>query len=347
MHDFTQQLFHKVVTLTDVHFGRNSNSPVANQDNLDFIEWFIEEAKIYGADTCIMMGDWHDNRNTLSVLTMDYSLRGMEMLNAAFKKIWWVPGNHDLLYRDKRDITSVAFVRHLPNIEIIREPVTIGGVTILPWLVNDEPKKVKKMKSRYTFGHLELPGFLMNAKVEMPVHANGITTDDFKGGAEYVFSGHFHFRQAKENVIYTGNPMPFNFADSWDEDRGMMFLDWGKEPVFKAWPGQPTYRTMKLSDLLNQPEKMLRDKLTARVTLDLDISYEEAQVIRDEYSKRYGVRKIELLHASKTSVNDQDFAAPVAFQSVDQIVMDGLLSVKSETLDNKRLVEIYRSLPAL
>jgi DNA repair exonuclease SbcCD nuclease subunit len=43
--------------------------------------------------------------------------------------------------------------------------------------------------------------------------------DDFKGGAEYVFSGHFHFRQAKENIVYTGNIMPFNFADAWDEDR--------------------------------------------------------------------------------------------------------------------------------
>lgn len=340
-------LFKKAVSLTDVHFGRNSNSAVANQDNLDFIEWFIDEAKHFGADTCFMMGDWHDNRASLHVSTMDYSLRGMEMLNDAFAKVHWIPGNHDLLFRDKRDVTSVAFAKHLPNIEIVREPIVIGDVAILPWLVHDEPKKVKRLKARYVFGHLELPGFLMNAKVEMPIHANGVSPDDFKGGAEYVFSGHFHFRQARENIVYTGNIMPFNFADSWDEDRGMMFLEWGKEPTFKAWDGQPTYRTMTLSEMLNNPEKMLRDKLTARVTLDLDISYEEAQVLRDTFAKQYGVRKIELLHASKTSVNDQDFDGTVVFQSVDQIVMDGLLSVQSERLDNKKLVDIYRSLPAL
>lgn len=342
-----ERLFNKCVTLTDVHFGRSSNSPVANQDNLDFIRWFCEEGKTFGAETCIMMGDWHDNRNQLAVSTMHYSLQGMEMLNEAFKKVIWIPGNHDLLYRDKRDITSVAFATHLPNIEIIREPIVMGDVAILPWLVNDEPKRVKKFKSRYMFGHLELPGFLMNAKVEMPIHANGVSPDDFKGGAEYVFSGHFHFRQAKENIVYTGNIMPFNFADAWDEDRGMMMLEWGKEPQFKAWADQPTYRTMRLSELLQTPEKVLKDKVTARVTLDMDISYEEAQVIRDEYAKAYGVRKIELMHAAKASVADQDFSQPVAFQSVDQIVIDGLMSVNSEALSKEMLVEIYRSLPAL
>jgi hypothetical protein len=343
-----ENLFKKAVTLTDVHFGRSSNSVVANQDNLDFIEWFVEEAKTWGAETCIMMGDWHDNRNQLAVSTMDYSLRGMEMLNDAFKKVIWIPGNHDLLYRDKRDVTSVAFAKHLPNIEIARQPIVTGDVAILPWLVMDEPRKVKKFKARYMFGHLELPGFLMNAKVEMPIHANGVSSDDFKGGAEYVFSGHFHFRQAKENVVYTGNIMPFNFADSWDEDRGMMFLEWGKEPFFKAWPDQPTYRTMRLSELLQTPEKVLKDKVTARVTLDMDISYEEAQVIRDQYAKQYGVRKIELLHASKANVGEQDFTKPVAFQSVDQIVIEGLMSVaEGGNLRRETLVEIYRSLPSL
>jgi hypothetical protein len=343
-----EKLFNKAVTLTDVHFGRSSNSPIANQDNIDFIEWFVEEAKTWGADTCIMMGDWHDNRNQLAVSTMHYSLKGMELLNDSFKKVIWIPGNHDLLYRDKRDVTSVAFAKHLPNIEIAREPIVMGDVAILPWLVMDEPRKVKKFKARYMFGHLELPGFLMNAKVEMPIHANGVSSDDFKGGAEYVFSGHFHFRQAKENVVYTGNIMPFNFADSWDEDRGMMFLEWGKEPFFKAWADQPTYRTMRLSELLQTPEKVLRDKVTARVTLDMDISYEEAQVIRDQYAKQYGVRKIELLHAAKASVADQDFSKPVAFQSVDQIVIEGLLNISDGgSLKREMLVDIYRSLPSL
>lgn len=342
----TDQLFTKAVTLTDVHFGRQGNSAQANQDSLDFIEWFIEEAKTWGADTCIMMGDWHDNRHNLNVLTMDYSLRGMEMLNKAFKVVHWIPGNHDLFYRDRRDVASIAFAKHLPNIKVVAKPTTVGGVTLLPWLVGDEHKKIKSLKSRYMFGHLELPGFMMNAKVEMPSHDKGINSDDFNkiDGTEYVFSGHFHFRQTKGKVIYTGNPFPFNFADAWDEDRGMMFLEWGKDPYFKAWPGQPLFRTMKLSELLDKPQFLLREKMVARVSIDIDISYEEAQLIKETFIGDYGLRKVELVHQAK---HDElmEFGADVVFQSVDQIVVDGLMSVKSPELKPDRLVEIYRALP--
>ncbi len=339
------RLFNKVATLTDVHFGRSSNSPIANQDNLDFIEWFIEEAKTEGCETCIMMGDWHDNRHSLHISTLDYSLKGMEMLNRAFDTVFWIPGNHDLLFRDKRDVSSVAFADYLTKTKVVREPMTAGGVTILPWLNKDEHKAISKLKSRYIFGHLELNGgFMMNARVPMPDHPGNLAPDDFKNN-EYVFTGHFHFRQAKDNVIYTGNTFPFNFADSWDEDRGMMILEWGKEPQFKAWPDQPLYRTMTLSQLLTEPDKMLCSKLTARVTLDLDISFEEAQVVRDEYISRYGLRKIELIHQANKGM-DQEFVGEIKFQSVDQIVVDGLMSLQGETYRPDTLVEIYRSLDA-
>ncbi len=340
-----ERLFNKVATLTDVHFGRSSNSPVANQDNLDFIKWFVETAQTEGCDTCIMMGDWHDNRHSLHISTMDYSMRGIEMLNAGFKKVYWIPGNHDLLFRDKRDVSSIAFADYLQNIQVVHEPLTLGDVTILPWLLKDEHKMIQKLKSRYVFGHLELNGgFQMNARVPMPDHPGNLAPDDFKH-SEYVFTGHFHFRQAKDNVIYTGNVFPFNFADAWDDDRGMMILEWGKEPDFRAWPDAPKYRTMLLSQLLNEPDKMLCSKLTARVTLDLDISFEEAQIVRDEYISRYDLRKIELIHQSnKEAMGEQDFTGEVNFQSVDQIVIDGLLSVQSPTYKPDTLVEIYRTL---
>lgn len=345
-------LFTKAVSMSDQHFGRTQNSPVANQDNLDFIEWFIEEAKTYGADTCFCLGDWHEHRSTLAVSTLDYSLRGMEMLNAAFKHIWWLPGNHDLLYRNKRDISSIAFGKHLENIHIIAEPTTIDGVTLLPWLVGDEQQLIKNIKSRYVFGHLELAGgFRMNQNLVLPDHAGALTSDDFKDDSiEYVFSGHYHFRQAQNRVIYPGNPFPTSFADAWDEDRGMMFLEWGKDPYFKAWPNQPLFRTFKLSDLLNEPEKYLADKLTARVTLDIDISYEEAQIIKETYMQGNGVRRMELVHQPRAH-EEQTFGDDVVFQSVDQIVTEGLMDVKTgdgpHKIDPAMLVDIYRTLPSL
>ena len=73
------------------------------------------------------------------------------------------------------------------------------------------------------FGHFELPYFKMNAMVEMP-DVGGIQTDHFAGCGQ-VFSGHFHKRQMMKNVTYMGNSFPHNYADAWDDDRGMMVLE--------------------------------------------------------------------------------------------------------------------------
>lgn len=335
-------LFKKAAYFTDIHFGRNGNNPVSLADNLGYLKWFVEEAKTRGCETMIFGGDWHDNRHSLHVSTMHASIEGLQMLNDAFEKVWFLPGNHDLFYRDKRDVASIEFARYLPNLHIVRDPLTVGNVTFLPWLVGEEHKKLKINKSRYVFAHLEVPGFLMNAKVEMPDSPHAVKPDMFEK-QDMVFTGHFHMRQTKGNICYTGNVMPFNFSDNWDEERGAMFLEWGKDPEFLAWPEQPLFRSMKLSDMLNDADGFLAPKLTARVSLDVDISYEEAQVIKDEMIAQYGLRKIELVHQSKQETDaQQEFTGEVTFQSVDQIVVDGLMSVQG--FDRETLVHIYRSL---
>jgi hypothetical protein len=341
----TDNLFKKALYFTDIHFGRNGNSPQALLDNIEFLEWAIDEGKTRGCDTFIFGGDWHDNRHSIHVSTMHASLQGLQMLNDAFPNSYFIPGNHDLFYRDKRDVSSIEFARHLPNIHLVRNPKTIGGVTFLPWLVGDEMKKLKTMKSRYAFAHLEVPGFLMNAKVEMPDSVHAVHPDSF-ASQELVFTGHFHMRQQKHNIVYTGNVMPFNFSDNWDSDRGIMILEWGNDPEFVAWPGQPLFRTMKLSEMLNEPNRYLTSNLTARVTLDADVSYEEASFLRDNFVTSYGLRKVELVHQQKQEATGE-ITGDITFQSVDQIVMDGLMSVSNKGYDPAKLVEIYKALPTL
>lgn len=337
------QLFKKLAYFTDIHFGRRSNSPVDLKDNLDFVQWFIAEAKKRGCETFVFGGDFFDNRNAIHLNTLNTGLDALQMLNDSFDRCWFIPGNHDLLYRTSRDVSSIEFARSLPNIEIVRAPTTIDDVTFLPWLVGDEHKNLKAHRGRYVFAHLEVPGFLMNAKVEMPDGPQAVRPDQFDTH-ECVFTGHFHMRQSKGNIHYTGNAMPFNFSDDWDEERGAMFLDWGGRPDYVAWPAQPLYRTMTLSELLDDPAKLLVPKLTARVAIDIDISYEEAQVIKDTFIDGHGLRKIELVHQPKQEA-DQEFTGDVQFQSVDQIVIDGLKAVQSIGLKPDKLVDIYKSLP--
>jgi len=197
------------------------------------------------------------------------------------------------------------------------------------------------MTQKYVFGHFELPYFKMNAMVEMP-DVGTIKTDHFAGCGK-VFSGHFHKRQQMKNVTYMGNAFPHNYADAWDEDRGMMILEWGGEPKYINWPDMPRYITIKISELLEDPEKYLKTKMYVRVTLDVKISYEEANFIRETFIDKYGLRELQLIPEQVDNAQ-QPLVEVQKFDSVDQIVISQLQGVDSETYDKNILTAIYNDL---
>ena len=335
-------LFKKVAVCTDIHFGLKSNSLIHNQDCSDFIDWFIETARANGCETGMFLGDWSHQRAAINMQTLQYSLRSLEKLSKAFDRFYFIPGNHDLYYRDKRDIYSTEWAKHIPNIVIVNDFFKDGDVIIAPWLVGDDHKKLAKMNARYMFGHFELPHFKMNAMVEMPDHGE-IRVENFSG-IESVYSGHFHLRQHKKNINYIGNCFPHNFADAGDDKRGMMIKEWGQEDKYFAWPGQPLYRVMKLSEAIDNGANMLKPNMHVRVELDIDISYEEANFIKDTFVREHNLREMALIPSKRTDIDIDLAPGEVKFESVDQIVTDQLTNIESEFYDPKLLLKIYQNL---
>jgi DNA repair exonuclease SbcCD nuclease subunit len=335
-------LFKKVACFTDIHFGLKSNSSTHLRDCEEFVDWFIEEAQKEGGETCIFLGDWSHNRNSLNLFTLDSSLRCLEKLGAAFEQFFWFPGNHDLFYKDKRDIHSSAFGRHIPGVTVVESVTTIDDVTLVPWLVGDEWKDISKVKSKYMFGHFELPLFYMNAMVQMPDHGE-LQASHFKH-QDYVFSGHFHKRQQRDKIVYIGNAFPHNFADAGDDARGMMTLEWGGEPQFINWPDCPKYRTVKLSDLIDNAANIMKSKMHIKVNLDIDISFEEANFIKETFIRDYDIREISLIQDKTNMDGTIDDNPDAHFESVDQIVTEQLINIESEQFNKSTLLEIYNNL---
>lgn len=334
-------LFKKVACFTDIHFGLKGGSRTHNADCEQFVEWFCDTARAQGCETAVFLGDWHHNRSTTDVSTMNYTVSNLERLNASFEKVFFILGNHDLFYKDKREINSIEFMRLFPNIIPIKDPLTIEDVTILPWLVGDEWRDIPKIKSRYIFGHFELPSFYMNAMVQMPDHGQ-LQRNHFQH-QDYVFSGHFHKRQQNNNIVYIGNAFPHNYADSGDDDRGMMILEWGGKPEYITWPDQPIYRTYKLSQIIETPEKLLRAKMHCRVTIDLPITFEEANFIKEQFVPQYELRELMLI-PEKVEVDASSAPIDINFESVDTIVMNQINAIDSDNFDKALLLEIYNDL---
>jgi hypothetical protein len=175
----------------------------------------------------------------------------------------------------------------------------------------------------------------------MPDHGE-LQLENFQN-YELGFSGHFHKRQARGNMHYIGNAFPHNYADTWDDDRGMMILEWGGQPEYHAWPKQPTFRTLKLSELIDNADNVLKEKQHLRVSLDIDISFEEASFIKEKFISDYGLRELTLIAEKKVAEINNNIDIQ-GFESIDTIVSNQLLSIESDAFDKNTLLSIYNGL---
>jgi hypothetical protein len=140
-----------------------------------------------------------------------------------------------------------------------------------------------------------------------------------------------------------GNAFPHNYADSGDDERGMMILEWDGKPKYINWPDMPRYRNFKISKLLNDADDMLQPNMYVRVSLDIKISYEEANFIRETFMEKYKLRELQLI-PEQIDQAQQPLVKVEKFDSVDQIVLKQLDGVDSETYDKNILMAIYNNL---
>lgn len=336
--------FDRAVIFTDIHFGMKNNSRQHNIDCEEFIKWMIDEAHKRGIKKCLFLGDWHHNRANINVSTLNYTTSNLKRLNDNFEEVVMITGNHDLYYREKREIHSVPMVDNYPNIRMVNDSMLIeDGAAFIPWLVDDEWKQLKDIDCKFMFGHFELPTFYMNALVQMPDHG-GLSIEHLNR-PEKVFSGHFHKRQERGNVIYPGNPFPHNYADAWDDERGCMFLDWNGTYEYLAWPDAPKYRTVPLSKLIDDADNILSNKTYCRITLDCPITYEEANFVKESFAAQYDLREIALLPSKKEEhTNDWQAGVDIQVENVDAIVLSQLNAIESTSMKKQMLVDIYNSL---
>jgi hypothetical protein len=123
----------------------------------------------------------------------------------------------------------------------------------------------------------------------------------------------------------------------------MMILEWGGAPQYIAWPQAPKFRTLELTKLIESPEKYMDENTFIRITCDADVSYEEANYLKESWQETFNLREITLI-PSKKEEHTQDWSGDVHFESVDQIVLTQLAAIESEVIDSQVLIDIYNQL---
>jgi DNA repair exonuclease SbcCD nuclease subunit len=96
--------FNRAACFSDIHYGQKNNSKQYNDDCNKFIDWFVDNSK--DCETCIFLGDFHHHRSGINISTLNHSVQAVKKLSENFEKVYMIMGNHDLYYREKRDLNS-------------------------------------------------------------------------------------------------------------------------------------------------------------------------------------------------------------------------------------------------
>lgn len=343
-------MYKKVAMLTDIHFGRKNNSEVHNQDCLDYLEWFCKNiSKDKEIDAIFFLGDWHEHRSAINGMTLHYSEIGANMLNALGKPVYFVVGNHDLYFRNTRDIFTTVIFDKLENFTLVNEPIVLkdNSCVIAPFLFEEEYDEFFKKYKEYDViaGHFEFKGFVLTG--ETFVKEDGPDPSKYSKQKK-IFSGHYHKRQSKHNVHYIGNTFPADFSDANDLERGMAVYDFRTDDVkYINWPECPKYIKTKLSDVLKNPSKVLDENARVKVVVDQEISLSENNEIKKLLTEKYGLREMVLEEQVSTEVELTDIEQEIEdlkLTDLSDIVPELLKRIKSDKIDSTKLVEIYRKL---
>jgi DNA repair exonuclease SbcCD nuclease subunit len=339
----------KTAMFTDIHWGCRNNLTQHNQDNLNYVEWFKQQVIKNKCDSIIFMGDWFENRNAINISTLNMSYDGLSSLNSLDLPIYFIIGNHDLYHRENRELYSTYHFKELKNVTLINEPLFIKDIGFFPFLFKEEypdaAASVMKHKCKYVFGHFEFKDFVVtgaNKKMEHgPEHS-------IFSSPKVIFSGHFHKRQIKDNVIYIGNTFPTNYGDINDDERGMCILDTNTDDIsFIDWKDCPKFRRVKLSKVI---EGNIDFPPQARVEciIDTEISYSDIQLLKEEMIKSLNLREFSLEPDSsenKDMLEGEEIELD-KFEDVNQLIVkmlkDGITN--TSTINADLIIDIYTTL---
>jgi DNA repair exonuclease SbcCD nuclease subunit len=301
-------------------------------------------------DHIMFLGDWFEHRTALNISTLNYSYRGAKLLNDLGLPVFFMVGNHDLYYKNSREIHSTVNFNEFANFKVIDEPEVVpnigNGAVLSPYLFHEEYPSLDKFLNMETWwGHFEFKGFVVTGySITMQT---GPEHTAFKG-PKRIFSGHFHKRQISDNVVYIGNTFPTSFADANDDERGMAVYDHETDDItFVRWPDAPSYKKVLLSDLM-EDNIILPDNCRVKCDVNVPITYEESSIIKEGFVDAHNLRELILEENTNmnevlkdTEVNQEVLQGMV---SIDDMVMAMLGGIDVDDIDSEVLIKEYQKL---
>ena len=223
-----------IMVLGDIHIGaRNSSHVFRETFRKYFRDCVFPLVKQRNIKQIIQLGDFFDNRNSVSLHDIDYVLNEfLPQLEDTGAIMYVLAGNHDVAYKNTNKIHSLSILETSPNVRVIHdhvEPISTQSKTFVlcPWINNENEEQLMEEVKHYATknhilcGHFEFEGMKMN-KTSKPCE-NGLDPTQFKKFYQ-VISGHFHHPSTYGNVSYMGSVFHLTWQDH-DDSKFIYIFD--------------------------------------------------------------------------------------------------------------------------
>jgi DNA repair exonuclease SbcCD nuclease subunit len=342
-----QKQLSKALLFTDIHFGRKQNSDTHNQHCSNFIDFLIAGVDKFKADHIIFLGDWYENRNAISVSTINYAYNCASKLNSLGIPIYFIVGNHDMNTRHTRETYSTIDYNQFSNFKmidtIVEDHNIYGGALFCPFLFHAEYENLSKYSAKNVYGHFEFDGFIITG--------SGTRYSGGNDGMRYgmynrIFSGHFHARQHNKNIQYIGNTFPMDFSDANDFDRGYAFFDSVADHLeFVNWIECPKYINVNLSDIVAD-KVTIPEGATVKCIQDIDLDHSKLMEIKTAITDIYKLESLSIFEPAASIESDEEFDDLINndLLGIDDMIVEMLHTIDTPTINNAELIKIYRGL---
>jgi DNA repair exonuclease SbcCD nuclease subunit len=345
------QKLKKAALFTDIHFGRKGNSIIHNNDCSNFIDWFCKQCQDHDVDHIYFGGDWFEERTAIDSLTAKLAIDAARKLNALDIPVYFIVGNHDLYYRDNREVFATYVYSELSNFHMIDDPTvidtTLHKTLVCPYLFEDEYGILAKyFDIPVWIGHFEFKGFVLTG--DTVTKKSGPDPKNFTA-PDIIMSGHFHKRQGhddyekgKSNVVYIGNAFPMDFGDANDNDRGMALYDYESGALeFINWEDCPKYQRLKLSEVADNP-KLLKANARVKCDGDIDITYDQHSSLKNVLIEKYKLREFNINEITEVTIEEGELTEEeIQSESVVSLIRKLLDRVEGKDIDSDKLIELW------
>lgn len=268
-----------------------------------WIEAFLAYLKDNDVKTVLQLGDLFDSRKAINLKSLKFVRDELFVpLRDLGVEFYTLIGNHDIFYRESLDVNSSGLLlNEFENVHVIENPTTLefDGLKfdLIPWMAKSNEdacrEYIKDSDSEYCLGHFEITGYQVLKGV---VYDRGLNGDTFKSYKK-VFSGHFHIRQERGNILYVGTPYWLTWSDA-GSPKGFCVFDTQTGDIEFVENTNPYYFYLSYDDVNNVYSDLEAiDLYNAFVKLKIEnkaVPFQYLNYINRLYSKKpYDVKFVE------------------------------------------------------